>query len=361
MGIRMGPVAPYAACLVRDRPGADLYHRDRSGGPRASSDHVPRVAVLPQSAVQRADVAGQGRHGNLRGICAPVRPPHYHGDLPRGGGRVHVDGDERHAGCADRDPFGRQPVACLVAVPPPPLQRPHQPHPGPHAETLSFRKRKGCRAGIVDAAAVAIDQRHRVREAQHRMSMITSAGTSSPALPRRRGLFVSLGLNAVLLTLVCGLALYAFMLNVDLGDMKRRLSKETETRQQSERYLVETRYQLTERLREIGLLKAQLAYKETDVQAAAVAAKPALPVVIGFRSSILGKGLVAEIENTSDRYLTVILAVRNPTLSTARRFKLDLEPRSRTEFGHLEGWQFASGDEVGIFNDEFGALKVTVP
>lgn len=185
-------------------------------------------------------------------------------------------------------------------------------------------------------------------------------GTPSPVQPRRRGLFVSIGLNVVLLLLVCGLALYAFMLNVDLGDVKRRLSKESEMHQQSERYLIETRNQLTESLREIEQLKAQLAYKESDVQTA-VAAKPVLPVVIGFRSSMLGKGLVAEIENTSDRYLTVILTVRNPTLSTARRFKLDLDPRSRTEFGHLEGWQFASGDEVGLFNDEFGVLKVTVP
>lgn len=180
--------------------------------------------------------------------------------------------------------------------------------------------------------------------------------------PKRRGLFVSLGVNVVLLLLVCGLALYGFMLNVDLGDMKRQLTKETEARQQSERYLIETRNQLTENLQEIEQLKARLSYKETDVQAvAAAAAKPALPVVIGFRSSILGKGLVAEIENTSDRPLAVILAVRNPTLSTARRFKLDLEPGSRTDFGHLEGWQFASGDEVGVFNDGFRALTVTVP
>ena len=184
---------------------------------------------------------------------------------------------------------------------------------------------------------------------------------SSPDQPKRRGLFVSLGFNAVLLLLVFGLTLYAFMLNVDIGDAKRRLSKEIETRQQTEGYLIETRNQLTESLREIEQLKAQLAYKESDVQAATAAAKPALPVVVGFRSSLLGKGLVAEIENTSDRYLTVILAVRNPTLSTARRFKLELEPRSRIDFGHLEGWQFASGDEVGLFNDEFGALKLTVP
>ena len=92
-----------------------------------------------------------------------------------------------------------------------------------------------------------------------------------------------------------------------------------------------------------------------------MAAKPALPVVVGFRSSMLGQGLVAVIENTSDRYLSVMLAVRNPTLSTAKRFQIELEPKSSTEFGHLEGWQFASGDEVALFNDEFGALKITVP
>lgn len=184
--------------------------------------------------------------------------------------------------------------------------------------------------------------------------------TPSPTQPRRRGLIVSIVLNGVLLLLVCGLVLYAFMLNVDLGDVKRRLSKEVESHQQTERYLIETRNRLTDSLREVEQLKAQLAYKETDIQAAA-AVKPALPVVVGFRSSILGKGLVAVIENTSDRYLTVWLAVRNPALSTARRFKLELEPKSSTDFGHMEGWQFASGDEVGLFNDAFSGLRISVP
>lgn len=183
---------------------------------------------------------------------------------------------------------------------------------------------------------------------------------SSPMRPKRRGLIVSIGLNVVLLLLACGLALYAFMLNVDLGDVKRRLSKEVETRQQTERYLVETRNQLNDSQREIEQLKAQLAYKETDFQSLA-ASKPALPLVVNFRSSMLGKGLVAVMENTSDRYLTVVLSVRNPTLSTAKRFKLDLDPRSTLDFGHLEGWQFASGDEVGLFNDEFAALRFSVP
>ena len=183
----------------------------------------------------------------------------------------------------------------------------------------------------------------------------------SPNRPKRRGLVVSIGLNAVLLMLVCGLALYAFMLDVDLDDVKRRLSKEVETRQQTERDLIEARNQLTEHLREIEQLKAQLAHRETDVQRARETARPALPVVVGFRSSMLGQGLVAMFENTSDRYLTVVLDVRNPTSSTANRFQLELAPRSRTDFGHLEGWRFASGDEVGLFSDAFGALKITVP
>lgn len=187
------------------------------------------------------------------------------------------------------------------------------------------------------------------------------AGASTSAAPAgRRGLWVAIATSVVLLLAVSGLLLYAFMLNVDLGDLKRRLSKEVETRELAERYLVETRNQLAESLREIEQLKAQLAYRETEAQAVA-STKPPLPLGVNFRSSMLGKGLVAVIENTSDRYLTVTLAVRNPTLATARRFTLALEPRAKTEFGHLEGWQFASGDEVALFHDAYAALHLPVP
>jgi flagellar basal body-associated protein FliL len=190
--------------------------------------------------------------------------------------------------------------------------------------------------------------------------MTPSTQASDPALPQRRGLIVSITVNAVLFMLVCGLALYAFMLKVDVDDGKRRLAKEVEVRQQAERYLIETRNLLTNSLREIEQLKAQLAWKESDYQAV-VSAKPALPVVVDFRASLLGQGLVAEISNTSDRYLTLSLVVRNPTSSTAKRFTLELNPKSSLDFGHLEGWQFASGDEVALFNDAFGALRLTVP
>lgn len=190
--------------------------------------------------------------------------------------------------------------------------------------------------------------------------MENSVPPPSANQPKRRGLVVSIGLNVVQLVLICILVLYAFMLNVDLGDVKRRLSKEVEIRQQTETYLVETRNQLTDSLHEIEQLKAQLTYKETDYQATATALPP-MPVVINFRSSILGKGLVAVLQNTSDRYLAVVLSVRSPSLSTAKRFKLELEPKSSTDFGHLEGWRFAAGDELGLYNDGFDALRITVP
>ena len=192
------------------------------------------------------------------------------------------------------------------------------------------------------------------------MNTESSAADSAASRKRRRGLIVSISLNVALFLLVCGLGLYAFLLNVDLGDVKRRFSKEVETRQLTERYLIETRNQLNQSLRENEQLKAQLAFKDSDFQAA-VSTKPALPLVVSFRSSLLGKGLVAVIENTSDRYLTIVLSARNPTLSTANRFKLELKPKSSLDFGHLEGWQFASGDEVGVYNDEFGPLKIIVP
>ncbi|MEW6590889.1 MAG: hypothetical protein AB1418_07615 [Pseudomonadota bacterium] len=182
--------------------------------------------------------------------------------------------------------------------------------------------------------------------------------TSAPT--GRRGFFVALGVGAVLAMAVVALLLYAFMLNVDLGDLKRRLSKEVETRQLAERYLVETRNQLTESLREIEQLKAQLAHRTAEAETMA-SAKPALPVVVSFRSSMLGKGLVAVLDNTSDRYLTVTLVARNPTLANARRYTVELDPRTKTEFGHLEGWQFASGDEIALFHDAYAELRLPVP
>lgn len=187
---------------------------------------------------------------------------------------------------------------------------------------------------------------------------MTDASSSQPG---RRGLMASMGANVVLFLLTCALLLYVFMLNIDLGDIKRRLSKEIEARQLSERYLIETRNQLTESLREIELLKLQRAHGETDSRPVGSAVPAALPVVVGFHPLARGPGLVAVIENTSDHPLTIVMTVRNPLLPTARRFRLELEPESSIDFGHQDGWSFASGDEIGLFSEAFAAFRLTVP
>ena len=175
-----------------------------------------------------------------------------------------------------------------------------------------------------------------------------------------RGLLVSIGFNIVGFLVVCGLALYAFMLNVDLGDAARRYTKEVQARQQTERYLAETRQRLDQSLQEIDQLKRQLEYKPSEFQVGQ-SAKPALPVAVHFRSSFLGKGIVAVVENSSDRDLVLVMNVRNPTLARLRRFTLELPPHGSEDFGHLEGWQFASGDEIMLFHNDFSALRVVVP
>lgn len=192
--------------------------------------------------------------------------------------------------------------------------------------------------------------------------MDTQAASSSAVSAHRmsRRMMVSIGFNIALGLMVCGLGLYAFMLNVDLGDVKRRLSKEVEVRQQTERYLIETRNRFNQSLQEIEQLKKQLEYKVEEFQPPS-SLKPPLPVVVSFRSSLLGKGIVAVLENTSERYLTVVMNVRNPTLVNLRRFTLELAPKSQEDFGHLEGWQFSSGDELVIFHNDFNALRLVVP
>jgi uncharacterized coiled-coil protein SlyX len=163
-----------------------------------------------------------------------------------------------------------------------------------------------------------------------------------------------------LLLVVSALGLYAFVLNVDLSEAQRRLAREVETRERAEKYLAETRAQLTEKTREIEQLQAQLDYAAQDFNTLA-SQKPGLPVVVSFRPSYLGQGMVAEIQNTSPRFLTAVLVARNPTLSTVRRFNLELPPEATVAFGHLEGWRFASGDELTLYHDSFAAARVVVP
>ena len=176
----------------------------------------------------------------------------------------------------------------------------------------------------------------------------------------RKWLWLSLGANILLLLLAAGAVLMAFMLNYDLQDARIQRDKEHAARLRVEQYLTESRARQAEFEREIQRLSQ--AFSERLVDPAQVDGNKApMPVKITFRKSYLGIGLVAVIENTSSQHLTLLLTARNPTLSTARRFQVEIKPENDLAFGHDDGWKFASGDELGLYHNDYRGIRMIVP
>ncbi len=174
----------------------------------------------------------------------------------------------------------------------------------------------------------------------------------------KKWFLLSLIANALLLVLAAGSVLFAFMLSYNLQDAKIQLAKEKENRQRVESYLSESRARVAEVEREIRRLSQALNAKDP---AQTESAKPELPVLVGFRKSYLGIGLVAVIENKSSHYLTLVMTARNPTLSTVKRFQIEIAPGDDLAFGHNDGWKFTSGDEFSLYHDNYKAFKLIVP
>lgn len=179
-----------------------------------------------------------------------------------------------------------------------------------------------------------------------------------PPQVEKKWFLFSLLANALLLVLAGGTILFAFMLSYYLQDARIQLAKVKLDKQRVEAYLAESRARAAEVEREIQRLSQALYGAD---RARAGSGKPALPVKVGFRKSYLGIGLVAVIENTSARYLTLVLTTRNPTLSTFERFSIEVEPGDDLAFGHDDGWKFTSGDELNLYNDDYKALRLIVP
>lgn len=174
----------------------------------------------------------------------------------------------------------------------------------------------------------------------------------------KKWLVLSLIANALLLALVGGTILFAFMLSYQLQDAKIQLTKAKEDRQRVEGYLAESRASLAEVQREIARLSQAMNAADP---AQGQSGRPPLPVRVVFRKSYVGIGLVAVIENTSPHYLTLVMTVRNPTLSRVKRFQVEIAPGDDLAFGHNDGWKFTSGDEFSLYHDNYKAFKLIVP
>lgn len=88
---------------------------------------------------------------------------------------------------------------------------------------------------------------------------------------------------------------------------------------------------------------------------------PPLPVDVGYREALLGKGLVLEVKNLSNRTLTILAKLSNSTLQSEKRFNLTISPDETSEIGHLEGWVLVSGDQVELSNAEYKTLQTYIP
>ena len=117
----------------------------------------------------------------------------------------------------------------------------------------------------------------------------------------------------------------------------------------------------------IALLTKELDETKTklvDQTAKAAAAQlviSQIPVRIEFRKSRLGRGLVGVFSNMSAKQLPVIVEVRNPTTSQSTEFSIQIASGSHTELGHLEGWQFASGDQVKLRSAGYEPIEAIAP
>lgn len=90
------------------------------------------------------------------------------------------------------------------------------------------------------------------------------------------------------------------------------------------------------------------------------AAKPNMPIRVSTRDALTGSGLVAQFTNSSDRYIAVVATFTNPTTNQSLRARVDISPNDTKEIGHLEGWAFASGDEILLEHSDYRSSLITV-
>src|SRR3989442_1261560 len=58
---------------------------------------------------------------------------------------------------------------------------------------------------------------------------------------------------------------------------------------------------------------------------------PPMPVEVAYRESLVGRGRVIVMKNTSERQLSVLAAFQNPTTKQQKTYRVDLAPKATKE------------------------------
>jgi len=89
--------------------------------------------------------------------------------------------------------------------------------------------------------------------------------------------------------------------------------------------------------------------------------KPQLPLDVSFRDSLIGRGYVLRVENTSDKYLQLRATYKNPTLDEEMTQVLDVPAQETVEVGWGEGWKFSSGEKIFLSHADYRTLRLRIP
>lgn len=88
---------------------------------------------------------------------------------------------------------------------------------------------------------------------------------------------------------------------------------------------------------------------------------PPLPIKVQYREALMGPGLVLKVTNTSNRHLSLLAILKNPSVNQEKTYRLDVAPNGTAEVGHLEGWALASGDRMRITHNDYQPWEGNIP
>jgi hypothetical protein len=98
-------------------------------------------------------------------------------------------------------------------------------------------------------------------------------------------------------------------------------------------------------------------FKWNDVgdvaESAITAVKPNLPIQVGYRKSLIGKGYVSIIQNKSKQPLALEIDLRDRNANNKKMERKTLAPNQKIEIGWVQGWEFESGDVIKISNPNY--------
>jgi len=171
--------------------------------------------------------------------------------------------------------------------------------------------------------------------------------TVLPALPARTPKPVVPALGAVALALALVAGFFSYQANQSAGALAAAQARATDAQGSVTR--------LQQQVRE---LEQQLTAQKSELDRALT---NKLPIDIGFRVGEPGAGLVAHVENSSNRDLVLSVEPRRPTTGEYARLELNVPALGAGELTEKQGWAFRSGDTLTVSAANYKAVSLQVP